>query len=75
MDVENPRVRLEAIKAATSFIVANGTENHLTAMFKELVPAYMSAVNDILHADIDGEDEVRNLSEQGQSLFHNWLSG
>jgi len=57
-DVANPRVRLEAIKAATSFIVANGTENHLTAMFKELIPSYMGAVNDILNADIDGEDEV-----------------
>ena len=57
-DVANPRVRLEAVKAATSFIVANGTENHLTAMFKELVPSYMQAVNDILTAEIDGEDEV-----------------
>ena len=57
-DVENPRVRLEAVKAATSFIVANGLENQLTAMFKELVPSYMRAVSDILAADIDGEDEV-----------------
>ena len=37
----------------------NGMENHLINMFKELIPSYMTAVNDILNGDVDGEDEVR----------------